>query len=250
MHSTTPYTSCHLLCLPFFKSYYLYITVLQLFIILWYIFTLFCNFLLTSSSLFLTCAVHIRTRSLQMDVELLQYFKGNVNTSPIVLSHTHSPAYFRLCHPFYDESCLKFSSLCYSQAIMMPESSVSLAAPIPWSRFIVTGTKVLNMTTLQPGVDMQYVSLSFPFSSMIQGITTWALLLFLRPKCSQLPRLIVLEIFVLSLLKHRFWTFLRIAMEFRLWTVPDLCKDFFIFPYIFPDATCSSHLLPHPIPLV
>lgn len=84
---------------------------------------------------------------------------------------------------------------------------------------------------------------------MIQNITTWALLLSLSPKCSQLPSPMVLEIFILPLLKHRFWTFLLFAMGFRLWTIPDLCKNSFTFPDIFPDATCSSHLLPCFIPL-
>lgn len=131
LDSTTPFTPCHLLCLSFFKFYYPCITIVQLFIILCYTFTIVCNFLLASSSLFLSCAVHVRTRTLQMDVESLHCFMRNVNISPIALPHAHSPAYFRLWYLFSDKSCLKFSSLCYSQTTVIPESSLSLAGLIP-----------------------------------------------------------------------------------------------------------------------
>lgn len=128
LYSTTPYTPSHLLCLFFF----------QILLSIHYISPVIHNTLLYINSLIsywhpvacdYTCAVNVRTRSLQMDVESLHCFKGNVNISPIALSHAYPPAHFRLCYPFYDESCLNISSLCCSQAPVMPESS--LAALIP-----------------------------------------------------------------------------------------------------------------------
>lgn len=104
------------------------------------------------------------------------------------------------------------------------------------------------MTALQPGVDVQYacVSVSFPFKSMIEAITTWIF-------CSSLWVLNVPSFQVSWSWKYLsypcsstgFVKFLLFAMGCRLWTVPDLIKDSFTFPHISPDAACSSHLLPH-----
>lgn len=120
---------------------------------------------------------------------------------------------------------------------------------MPWSVFMVIEAKAPNMTTtVQPEVHLQdaCVSVSFPFNSMIEDITTWALALSSSPKTPKFLAPKALGIFVLPLLKHSFWMFLLLCdVGLSLWTLTDLCEGPFTFPYIFHDAMQSAHLLPH-----
>jgi len=72
---------------------------------------------------------------------------------------------------------------------------------------MVIRAKALNVTTMvQPGFDLKdaCVSVSFPFNSMIEDITTCTLPLLFRPESLLFIAPMVLGILVLLLLKHSF----------------------------------------------